>query len=65
MSIRGKTVILKAAWFHHDRIVGSVFFVYCTGGRSYTAGCIAVSKANMIKRIRNVTYEARICIYGR
>ncbi len=42
---------------------GSAFFVHCTGGTPYTAGCIAVSQQNMIKIICNVSDGARICIY--
>ena len=42
---------------------GSAFFVHCAGGETYTAGCIAVSKANMVKIIRSVSSGARLCIY--
>ena len=43
---------------------GSAFFVHCTGGEPYTAGCIAVSRDNMIKILRSVSDGARICIYS-
>lgn len=42
---------------------GSAFFVHCTGGDTYTGGCVAVSRNNMVKIIQNVTQGARICIY--
>ena len=42
---------------------GSAFFVHCTGGQSYTEGCIAVAPSKIIKIIRNVSDGARICIY--
>ena len=42
---------------------GSAFFVHCTGSAKYTGGCVAVSEANMIKIIRNVSRGARLCIY--
>ena len=44
---------------------GSAFFVHCTGSAPYTAGCIAVPQAKMIKIVRNVTAGARVCIYPR
>lgn len=42
---------------------GSAFFVHCTDGTPHTAGCIAVSKSNMLKIIRNVMPGSRLCIF--
>lgn len=42
---------------------GSAIFMHCKGKKSYTAGCIAVSKANMKKIIRKAEPGAKICIY--
>lgn len=44
---------------------GSAIFMHCMGSKKYTAGCIAVSKANMIKIIRNADKNAKICIYNK
>jgi L,D-peptidoglycan transpeptidase YkuD (ErfK/YbiS/YcfS/YnhG family) len=42
---------------------GSAIFLHCTGSNTYTGGCIAVSRRNMIRIIRNAQEGARICIY--
>ncbi len=42
---------------------GAAIFLHCTGPKVYTAGCIAVSQANMIKIIQNAGDGAKICIY--
>lgn len=43
---------------------GSAIFLHCVGGgRTYTAGCIAVSEKNMKKIIKNTTKHTKICIY--
>ena len=43
---------------------GSAIFLHCTGrGRTYTAGCIAVSEKNMKKIVKNTTKHTKICIY--
>lgn len=43
---------------------GSAIFLHCVGGgRTYTAGCIAVSEKNMKKIVKNTTKHTKICIY--
>lgn len=43
---------------------GSAIFLHCVGGgRTFTAGCIAVSEKNMKKIVRNTTKHTKICIY--
>lgn len=42
---------------------GSAIFLHCTGSNPYTAGCIAVSEADMKTVLKNVTAGTRICIY--
>ena len=42
---------------------GSAIFLHCKGSSGYTAGCVAVSRQNMIEILRQVTDGARICIY--
>ncbi|MDD2957095.1 MAG: Ig-like domain-containing protein [Lachnospiraceae bacterium] len=42
---------------------GSAIFLHCKGNSGYTAGCIAVSRSNMIKIIRAAEPGAKICIY--
>lgn len=42
---------------------GSAFFLHCFPRAPYTAGCIAVSRDNMIRIIQTVRPNARICIY--
>ena len=42
---------------------GSGIFLHCTGPRSYTMGCIAVSEENMIRIMQNTTDKTLVCIY--
>lgn len=42
---------------------GSAIFLHCFGDYSYTMGCVAVAEENMIKILRTVDRDARICIY--
>ena len=44
---------------------GSAIFLHCTGYSTYTAGCVAVDQANMIKIIQNAEKGAKICIYDK
>ena len=43
---------------------GSAIFMHCFGKKTYTAGCIAVSEKNMVKILKNVDSNTRICIYN-
>lgn len=43
---------------------GSAIFLHCVGSRPYTAGCIAVTQANMLKILKIVQPGAKICIYN-
>ncbi|CDC34519.1 ykud domain-containing protein [Anaerostipes sp. CAG:276] len=47
----------------HKYKKGSAIFLHCKGKKPYTAGCIAVSRKNMKKIIKNAESGARICIY--
>lgn len=42
---------------------GSAIFLHCFGSYPYTLGCIAVSEENMVKILKMVDENARICIY--
>jgi len=42
---------------------GSALFLHCFGSNPYTGGCVAVSRRNMKKILKNVTANTRICIY--
>ncbi len=42
---------------------GSAIFLHCFGNYPYTMGCVAVAEENMIKILRMVDRNARICIY--
>ena len=42
---------------------GSAIFLHCSGGYTYTGGCIAVSEPDMIKILQTVEKGAKICIY--
>ena len=42
---------------------GSAIFLHCFGNYPYTMGCVAVAEENMIKILRTVDRNARICIY--
>lgn len=42
---------------------GSAFFVHCTGGQPNTDGCIAMSKANMVKVLKRVQPGTRLLVY--
>lgn len=44
---------------------GSAFFLHCKGDSGYTMGCIAVSRANMVKILKNVEEGGKICIYNK
>ena len=42
---------------------GSAIFLHCMGSYPYTLGCISLSEEHMLKIIRSVDSNARICIY--
>ena len=42
---------------------GSAIFLHCCGSYPYTLGCISVAEENMIKILKTVDKNARICIY--
>ena len=44
---------------------GSAIFLHCRGNYPYTLGCISLSEEYMLKIIRSVDSNARICIYAR
>ena len=43
---------------------GSAIFLHCFGSYPYTMGCISVSEENMVKILKTVDVNARICIYA-
>ncbi|MBR1680782.1 L,D-transpeptidase family protein [bacterium] len=43
---------------------GSAIFLHCVGSYPYTLGCISVTEENMIKILKTVDKNARICIYA-
>ena len=42
---------------------GSAIFLHAKGKKTYTAGCVAVSQANMKRILKNATRKTKICIY--
>lgn len=44
---------------------GSAIFLHCSGGYTYTGGCIAVSEPDMVKILQTVEKGAKICIYDK
>lgn len=43
---------------------GSAIFLHCFGNNPFTLGCIAVAEENMVKILKTVDKNARICIYS-
>lgn len=43
--------------------LGFAIFLHCMGDEPYTGGCIAVNEENMIRLVRAVDKDAKICIY--
>ena len=52
--------------YNKDNIYGkgSAIFLHCAGNNPYTLGCVSVTEDNMIKILRTVDMNARICIYS-
>lgn len=51
--------------YNKERIFGkgSAIFLHCFGSYPFTLGCISVAEENMVKILRMVDANARICIY--
>lgn len=43
--------------------LGFALFLHCKGSNSYTGGCIAVDEDNMLRILKTVDKNGRICIY--
>ena len=43
---------------------GSAIFLHCFGDYPFTLGCISIAEENMVKVLRTVDANARICIYS-
>lgn len=43
---------------------GSAIFLHCFGNYPFTLGCVSVAEENMVKILRTVDTNARICIYS-
>jgi len=43
--------------------LGFAIFLHCMGDKPYTGGCIAVNEENMIRLVRAVDKDAKICIF--
>ena len=43
---------------------GSAIFLHCFGNYPFTLGCISIAEENMVKVLRTVDANARICIYS-
>lgn len=72
--MNGEHLITYNPWYNYSLALdynkkctylkGSGIFLHCVGGgRTYTAGCIAVSEKNMKKIVKNTTKNTKICIY--
>ena len=42
---------------------GSAIFLHCFGNSPYTLGCIGIAEDNMVKILRTIDTNVRICIY--
>lgn len=42
---------------------GSAIFLHCVGSYDYTLGCISVAETDMIKILKTIDLNTRICIY--
>lgn len=42
---------------------GSAIFLHCFGSYPYTMGCVSVAEENMVKILRTIDSNSRICIY--
>ena len=53
--------------YNKERIFGkgSAIFLHCFGSYPFTLGCISVAEGNMVKILRTVDANARICIYAK
>lgn len=53
--------------YNKERIFGkgSAIFLHCFGSYPFTLGCVSVAEENMIKILRTVDANARICIYAK
>lgn len=53
--------------YNKERIFGkgSAIFLHCFGSYPFTLGCISVAEDNMIKILKTVDANARICIYAK
>ena len=51
--------------YNHDNVYGkgSAIFLHCFGNYNFTLGCISVAEENMLKILRRVDVNSRICIY--
>ena len=43
--------------------LGFAIFLHCMGDKPYTGGCVAVDEENMIRLVRAVDKDAKICIF--
>ena len=43
---------------------GSAIFLHCFGNYPFTMGCISIAEENMVKILKSVDTNARICIYS-
>jgi len=53
--------------YNKERIFGkgSAIFLHCFGSYPFTLGCISVAEDNMVKILKTVDPNARICIYAK
>ena len=53
--------------YNKERIFGkgSAIFLHCFGSYPFTMGCVSVAEENMVKILRTVDANARICIYAK
>lgn len=53
--------------YNKERVFGkgSAIFLHCLGSYPFTLGCISVAEDNMIKILKTVDVNARICIFAK
>ena len=73
--IKGEHLIEYAPAYHYALVIGynqegiykkgSAIFLHGKTDRAYTAGCVAISEANVKRVLQTITKKTKICIYDK
>lgn len=73
--IKGEHLIEHAPAYHYALVIGynqegiykkgSAIFLHGKTDRAYTAGCVAISEANVKRVLQTITLKTKICIYDK